>query len=83
MLLSDMGLYFLRNDQPDSAVIYLESALDAGPELLTARGNLAVAYERTGLIPQAIEQYRKYVEQAPPGPSRQMAERALQELAGE
>ena len=83
ILLSDMGLYFLRRDLPDSAVIYLEPALDARPELLTARGNLAVAYQRAGLIPEAVEQFRKYVEQAPPGPSRQMAERALRDLAGD
>jgi tetratricopeptide (TPR) repeat protein len=83
LLLSDMGLYFLRNDRPDSAADYLERALKARPELLTARGNLAVAYERQGLTAKALEQYRAYIEQAPPGPSRQMAERALRELAAE
>ena len=50
---------------------------------VTARGNLAVAYERQGLVPKAVEQYRTYIEQAPPGASRQMAERAIRELTGQ
>jgi len=83
ILLSDMGLYFLRSDQPDSAAAFFEQAVTLRPDLLTARGNLAVAYERQGLIPEAAEQYRKYVEQAPPGAARQMAERALQRILGE
>lgn len=83
ILLADLGLYFLRTGKPDSAAAYLERALDTSPELLTARGNLAVAYERQGLIEKAIEQYRAYVEQAPPGPSREMAERAIRELTGQ
>jgi tetratricopeptide (TPR) repeat protein len=80
VLLSDMGLYCLRTGRPDSAVTYLEHALEIRPDLLTARGNLAVAYEREGMLPQAIEQYRKYADQAPPGPQKQAAERALKEL---
>ncbi len=83
VLLSDMGVYFLRNDRPDSAAAYLERALDLRSDLLAARGNLAVAYERQGLIPEAVEQYRIYVEQAPPGVSRQKAERSITELLGE
>jgi tetratricopeptide (TPR) repeat protein len=80
MLLSDLGLYYLRTDRPESASIYLASALEGRPDLLTARGNLAVAYERLGMIPEAIEQYRMYVEEAPPGRGRDMARRALREL---
>ena len=80
VLLSDMGLYYLRNDAPDSAITYLESALAIQSDLLTARGNLAVAYEREGLLAEAAEQYRAYIDNAAPGPSRQMAERALKRL---
>jgi tetratricopeptide (TPR) repeat protein len=80
VLLADIGLVFLRTDRPDSAAAYLEQALSLRPDLLTARGNLAVAYERQGKVLAAVEQYRRYVDDAPPGPSRQMAERALREL---
>jgi tetratricopeptide (TPR) repeat protein len=83
VLLSDMGLYFLRSDRPDSAAAYLERALDLRPDLLAARGNLAVAYERQGLTREAVEQYRRYVEQAPPGQSRERAERSIMEILGE
>lgn len=82
VLLSDMGLYFLRTDRPDSAAGYLGRALEDRPDLLTALGNLAVAYERMGMIGEAIEHYEKYAQQAPPGPRKQMAERALKELRG-
>jgi tetratricopeptide (TPR) repeat protein len=79
-LLSDMGLAFLRTDAPDSAVHYLELALDADPHLLTARGNLGVAYERVGDNARAAEQYRKYLETAPPDASRDRAAAALRRL---
>jgi len=79
-LLSDIGLYYLRNDQPDSAIAYLEDALEIRPDLLSARGNLAVACERSGMVSEAMEHYRRYIAQAPPGPSRQMAEQALERL---
>jgi tetratricopeptide (TPR) repeat protein len=80
VLLSDIGLYYLRNDAPDSAIVFLESALEIQSDLLTARGNLAVAYEREGLTAKASEQYRAYIDNAAPGPSRQMAELALKRL---
>jgi tetratricopeptide (TPR) repeat protein len=79
-LLSDMGLYYLRGDRPDSAITYLEEALEVRPDLLSARGNLAVACERSGLVSEAKEHYRRYISQAPPGRSRQMAEQALERL---
>ena len=79
-LLSDIGLYHLRSDRPDSAIVYLEDALEARPDLLSARGNLAVACERTGLVSEAIGHYREYIAQAPPGSLRQMAEQALERL---
>jgi tetratricopeptide (TPR) repeat protein len=82
VLLSDMGLYFLREDQPDSAAAYLEAALDINPTLLNAIGNLAVAYERMGQTSEAVEQYRLYLEVAPAGAGSQQAERALERLAG-
>lgn len=80
VLLSDLGLYYLRNGAPDSAIVHFENALAIKPDLLTARGNLAIAYEREGLVAEAADQYRAYIENAPPGPSRQMAERALRRL---
>lgn len=79
-LLSDMGLAFLRMDVPDSAVHYLKLALDADPQMLTARGNLAVAYERIGDDARAAEQYRNYLEASPPGASRDRAAAALRRL---
>jgi tetratricopeptide (TPR) repeat protein len=80
ILLADMGLYHLRTGSPDSAIVRLESALSIDPQLLTARGNLAVAYEREGREKEAADQYRMYIRSAPPGPLRQMAERALGRL---
>ena len=81
-LLSDMGLAFLRTEEPDSAVVYFARSLAYNPLLLTARGNLAVAYERTGDEARAREAYRKYLETAPPGPTRDMAAAALKRLEG-
>jgi tetratricopeptide (TPR) repeat protein len=83
LLLSDMGLYFLREDVLDSAIVYLERSVESDPSLLNARGNLAVALERNGLNTRAIEQYRIYLETAPPGRPRDLASRALERLAGD
>jgi len=80
LLLSDMGLYYLRTARLDSAVVYLERALEAAPALLTARGNLAVAYERKGMKAKAAEHYRRYIEDSPPGPGRQRAAEALRAI---
>jgi Flp pilus assembly protein TadD len=81
-LLSDMGLAFLRTEEPDSAVVYFERALSHNPQLLSARGNLAVACERTGDTAGAREAYRKYLETAPPGEARDRAAAALMRLEG-
>jgi tetratricopeptide (TPR) repeat protein len=80
LLLSDLGLVYLRSDRADSAVASLQRALAVDPSMLTARGNLAVAYEARGMKPEAIEQYRAYLDSAPPGPSRDRAEEALRRL---
>ena len=80
LLLSDLGLAFLRSGILDSAVVYLEAAVQHDPQMLSARGNLAVALERKGLEGRAIEQYRIYLEIAPPGGSRDLAVRALERL---
>jgi tetratricopeptide (TPR) repeat protein len=80
LLLADMGLYYLRSDAPDSSAKYLEAALEKMPTLLSARGNLAVAYERLGLTARAAEHYRLYVEDSPPGTSRDRAAEALRRL---
>jgi len=82
LLLSDLGLAFLRSDDVDSAIVYLEAAVERDLSLLNARGNLAVALERMGLTDGAIEQYRIYLETAPPGRSRDVASRALERLTG-
>ena len=79
-MLSDMGLAMLRTEEPDSAVKYLGLALESNPLLLSARGNLAVAYERQGDRARAREEYRKYMETAPPGPARDRARDALRRL---
>ena len=79
-LLSDMGLVFLRQDRPDSAIAYLERSLEADPSQLTARGNLAVALERSGLIERAMAEYRTYISLAPPGRLRDRAAGALRML---
>jgi tetratricopeptide (TPR) repeat protein len=80
LLLSDLGLAYLRSDEVDSAIVYLEAAVEYDASLLNARGNLAVALERQGLTSRAIEQYRIYLETAPPGRSRDVASRALERL---
>jgi tetratricopeptide (TPR) repeat protein len=79
-LLSDIGLAFLRTGRPDSAAHYLELALAEEPELLSARGNLAVAYERLGEHERAAREYRIYLKTAPPGPARDRAAEALTRL---
>ncbi len=82
LLLADLGVIFLRRDRPDSAIFYLEQAVRKDASLLTAHGNLAVAYERMGLRQKAIAEYRAYVEMAPPGRLRQKAQDALKRLGG-
>jgi Tfp pilus assembly protein PilF len=82
LLLSDLGLSYLRSDDLDSAIIYLERAVEHDPSLLNARGNLAVALERNGMEARAIEQYRIYLNSAPTGRSRDIATRALERLTG-
>jgi Tfp pilus assembly protein PilF len=79
-LLSGMGLYYLRDGSPDSASKYLEKAVEVDSSLLSAHGNLALAYEDMGLRSKAAEQYRKYIAMAPPGRAKEMAVRALMEL---
>ena len=80
LLLSDLGLAFLRDGRPDSAIVYLKEALSADPSMLPARGNLAVAYEAKGMLTDAIEQYKIYLRSAPPGQMKDRAARALEEL---
>jgi tetratricopeptide (TPR) repeat protein len=82
LIQSDLGLVYLRSDALDSAIVYLREAVERDPSLLNARGNLAVALERKGLIEPAIEQYRIYLETAPPGRSRDIAAGALGRLTG-
>jgi tetratricopeptide (TPR) repeat protein len=81
LLLSDLGLVWLREDNLDSAIVAFERALACDPSVLAARGNLAVAYEAKGMIAEAIREYRAYAAAAPPGGSRARAEEALRRLA--
>ncbi len=80
VLLSDLGLYYLRADMPDSASKHFERALDISPSMLAARGNLAYSYELMGLDSKAAEQYRIYIANTPAGRSRQMAIDALRRI---
>lgn len=80
LVLSDLGLYQLRAGDLEAAVGYLGRALEVSPTLLTARGNLAVAYERKGMDSKAAEHYRKYIEDSPAGPGRERAAAALRAL---
>jgi tetratricopeptide (TPR) repeat protein len=80
VLLSDLGLAYLRLDDLDRAIDHLKHALELDPEILTARGNLAVAYERSGRTREAIEEYRNYMETAPPGPLKERARQAIEDL---
>ena len=80
LLLSDLGLAFLRVGIPDSAITYLKEALAADPSMLQARGNLAVAYESKGMTAEAIGQYQALVKSAPPGQMRDRAAQAIKEL---
>ena len=80
LLLSDLGLVHLRAGEVDSAVANLEKALAEDPTMLTARGNLAVAYEAKGLVKDAVRQYEIYLRSAPSGALRQRAEEALVRL---
>ena len=82
VLLSDLGLSYLRLDDLDRATDCLRQALELDPSLLTARGNLAVAYERSGRTREAIVEYTKYMEAAPPGPLKERARQAIEELKG-
>jgi tetratricopeptide (TPR) repeat protein len=82
LLESDMGLCYLRTDVLDSAVVYFERALAGDPALLTARGNLAVTYERQGNTSKAIEHYSRYVETSSPGSLQDRANEALRRLRG-
>jgi tetratricopeptide (TPR) repeat protein len=80
VLLSDIGLSYLRMDDLDRAIVNLKQALELDPTLLTARGNLAVAYERDGQPRKAIREYQEYIEIAPPGALRERAREAIEHL---
>jgi tetratricopeptide (TPR) repeat protein len=55
---NDLGsvyLFFAKN--PDSAIYFLNKALEMRPELIPARVNLGMAYREKGDYPKAIENY--------------------------
>jgi tetratricopeptide (TPR) repeat protein len=60
--LNNWGLALLRMNKPAQAVELLEEARTADPKNFTARGNLALAYERVGDKVKAADVYRKGLE---------------------
>jgi Tfp pilus assembly protein PilF len=66
LLLSDLGLAYLREGTLDSAVTYLKEALSRDPSMLVVR--------------DAVEQYRIYLKSAPPGQARDRAREALKDI---
>jgi len=80
LLLSDLGLAYLKEGTLDSSITYLRDALSLDPSMLEPRGNLAAAYEGKGLKREAIEQYQIYLKSAPAGKARDMASKAFNDL---
>jgi tetratricopeptide (TPR) repeat protein len=86
-LLAALGMaYALRADAQNRAVDYgfaidyLRRSLKAKPDSLTAVFNLAVVYERMYLYPDAIEQWRHYLDLDKSGDWNKEAQRRLAEL---
>lgn len=57
-----LGYLLLQGDRAGDAVPYLETARDRLPEIAYVRNNLGVAYERSGDIARAVDEYRAAVE---------------------
>jgi predicted Zn-dependent protease len=56
-LLANVGQILVAMNRPADAVPFLEKAVEAEPFSVVARFELAVAYGRSGLLKEAVEQY--------------------------
>ncbi len=59
------GLWASRNNLWDEAIFRWKKALEADPRSVSARNNLAVAYERKGLFQEALKEYEAALKIAP------------------
>jgi len=57
-----LGYLLLQSDRAGDALPYLEAARDRLPEVAFVRNNLGVAYERSGDMVRAVDEYRAAVE---------------------
>jgi tetratricopeptide (TPR) repeat protein len=62
---ANLGLALLNLDRPDEAITELKKAVGLDPELAEAYYNMGIAYNKKGLIPQAIKAYEGFLEHAP------------------
>ena len=74
----NMGLAYLRIEQPNEAIHWFKKALSVEPRSDTLY-YLATAYEETGDLRMAIENYQKYLKRAKP--VEQLREKARQKIA--
>jgi tetratricopeptide (TPR) repeat protein len=59
---------YLRMDDPNSALVFAEKAVDLEPRNGTARSNLGAIYEMLGRNAEAIDEYLAAMELMPPSP---------------
>jgi predicted Zn finger-like uncharacterized protein len=78
--LSGVAYLQLDRQRPLAAISTFKRALGYSPEFAPALFGLAEAYRAQGDLPQAGENYRKYIGVAPGGPDAPAARRQLKEL---
>lgn len=61
-LLANVGQILVAMNRPADAVPFLEQAVEAEPFSVVARFDLAVAYGRSGLLREAVEQYETLIQ---------------------
>jgi tetratricopeptide (TPR) repeat protein len=61
-LLANVGQILVAMNRPADAVPFLEQAVEAEPFSVVARFDLAVAYGRSGLLKEAVEQYETLIQ---------------------
>ena len=61
-LLANVGQILVAMNRPADAVPFLEQAVEAEPFSVVARFDLAVAYGRSGLLKESVEQYETLVQ---------------------
>jgi predicted Zn-dependent protease len=74
------GWIALRKGQTEEALQHLEPAAAGLPEDPIVQYHLAVAYEKAGRIPEAIERFRQAVDLAGPADTRQQFQTAREEI---